>query len=776
MAFLQILFLFFLSFNLFCQTTNNPCNAGKDQFLCVNSTTISTESLLPGKWSVVQGSVLISSPSNVSTSVSNIQEGITKIIWKNDDNSCIDTVRLIISKIGSTDLTYAGDLSKNGNELILCHNASWQASTSVTVGESYVAYVLYDKQPPVNPDVFKDKEAFPGPVVFVNNDKNNGGILTKYPTSSQSYWFLPVLFNSIGINGPVIDSTCQVTGTPFKITYLSDIQVDRSEDCVNGNVRVSFDGGYPEFYGGNYSLSNPNPVSSYSNLSVNKNGFITISNLSIGDSYSFLVTDQNGCKKSYSRIFPPCPACKLDLSYKKYICNSDTAVFPLKLNGGDIGRLKVVPDSGLVIDTLTGKINGKQSLPGIYQIQNITSESCSFQDTFSLVVNVLSSISAPFGPSVDTLCMNNPKIGDISGVSGQSIKWYSTSGKILNTVSEDAVDLTTYLATQMVKGCESDSLSVFIHAPKVGPPVADTLIHLCYGDSLFVSNLRPAGKTIVWYLNESGGVALTSDAKISEKLFYASQKLACESKDRLKVRVDIDTVVYASVFEDTLFYCYSPDLIIDSLIPKGNQIQWYNTLNDKFPFAKYELLEKGVYYFTLKDSISGCESNRNKVTVQLSNISFLAKKELPFCDANNGKIEVYEVDGGVPPYSYLWSGKDTNSVYINVPEGNISLQITDAKQCMIDTLFRVDCKDFSIPQLITPNKDGINDRWVIDFFSFYPKVQVFVYNRWGKNVFESSIPYMDDWDGGGVPSGTYYYLIYPDQNIQPLSGFLEIQN
>jgi len=36
--------------------------------------------------------------------------------------------------------------------------------------------------------------------------------------------------------------------------------------------------------------------------------------------------------------------------------------------------------------------------------------------------------------------------------------------------------------------------------------------------------------------------------------------------------------------------------------------------------------------------------------------------------------------------------------------------------------------------------------------------QVIIYNRWGGKVYESD-DYQDDWDGGNVGAGIYYYDI-----------------
>ncbi|QNH62286.1 gliding motility-associated C-terminal domain-containing protein [Hymenobacter sediminicola] len=60
------------------------------------------------------------------------------------------------------------------------------------------------------------------------------------------------------------------------------------------------------------------------------------------------------------------------------------------------------------------------------------------------------------------------------------------------------------------------------------------------------------------------------------------------------------------------------------------------------------------------------------------------------------------------------------------------------------------------PNVITPNGDGKNDTFR-PFLTFQP-VNIQIFNRWGKKVFEQS-NYTDGWGKSNVPGGVYYYLL-----------------
>lgn len=73
-----------------------------------------------------------------------------------------------------------------------------------------------------------------------------------------------------------------------------------------------------------------------------------------------------------------------------------------------------------------------------------------------------------------------------------------------------------------------------------------------------------------------------------------------------------------------------------------------------------------------------------------------------------------------------------------------------------------------IPNAISPNGDGKNDVWKLNFIDLlYPKASVDIYNQWGQQIF-TSIGYNVPWDGTyagePVPDGTYYYVINLNEN------------
>lgn len=93
---------------------------------------------------------------------------------------------------------------------------------------------------------------------------------------------------------------------------------------------------------------------------------------------------------------------------------------------------------------------------------------------------------------------------------------------------------------------------------------------------------------------------------------------------------------------------------------------------------------------------------------------------------------------------------------------------------------------FFVPNIITPNGDGINDTWVLEFLKDYPNHLVLVFDRSGRIVFEAR-NYQNDWNGEGMTksgyvghinlvNGIYTYIIdLGDANKTVLKSWIEIR-
>jgi len=140
-----------------------------------------------------------------------------------------------------------------------------------------------------------------------------------------------------------------------------------------------------------------------------------------------------------------------------------------------------------------------------------------------------------------------------------------------------------------------------------------------------------------------------------------------------------------------------------------------------------------------------------------------------------------------PSSTYLWSPSDGLSDPgvanpLATPEVSTTYQVnvTTLTGCAgVDTVRIEVLPGFEYPSGFTPNNDGTNDVWNLDFISDYPDAVVTIFNRWGQQLYQS-VGYTDPWDGTfegePIPVGTYYFIIELNDETftEPLSGPITI--
>ena len=125
-------------------------------------------------------------------------------------------------------------------------------------------------------------------------------------------------------------------------------------------------------------------------------------------------------------------------------------------------------------------------------------------------------------------------------------------------------------------------------------------------------------------------------------------------------------------------------------------------------------------------------------------------------------------------------------VFTYVEQGTFYATLTVYDELGCDTVFMkeiyVNPVKLKIPSVFTPNGDGVNDTFVITLASgsdspntgsenrnrtnpderplndYYKTTELVVMNRWGRIVYQSN-DYQNDWDGGGLHDGTYFYIL-----------------
>ena len=131
---------------------------------------------------------------------------------------------------------------------------------------------------------------------------------------------------------------------------------------------------------------------------------------------------------------------------------------------------------------------------------------------------------------------------------------------------------------------------------------------------------------------------------------------------------------------------------------------------------------------------------------------------------------VWILDDSVVSLSPQWS-----NLYLTPASHVLCLAIQDAIGC-VDTLcapFMVVPAEVSTPNVITPNGDNVNDALVFEYLEFYPDNQLQILNRWG-NVIYTKSAYNNDWNGGDLEDGVYFYTLHINEKNLSYTGFFHL--
>lgn len=186
-------------------------------------------------------------------------------------------------------------------------------------------------------------------------------------------------------------------------------------------------------------------------------------------------------------------------------------------------------------------------------------------------------------------------------------------------------------------------------------------------------------------------------------------------------------------------------------------------------------MAQGIYSVTVTDA-NGCSVSDTAKILGTSGLSITENMTPASCaDVMDGEINL-TITGGTPPYDYAWSPDvSTGPEAIGLDAGEYNILITDVDSCLITSGIAVtvgggaDCEDWKIFSGITPNGDGVDDKWEIRGLEPFQPVVVEIFTNRGILVWNSD-DYNNDWDGtdlNGDPliEGVYYYVVVRSEEV-----------
>jgi gliding motility-associated-like protein len=209
------------------------------------------------------------------------------------------------------------------------------------------------------------------------------------------------------------------------------------------------------------------------------------------------------------------------------------------------------------------------------------------------------------------------------------------------------------------------------------------------------------------------------------------------------------------------------------------------TATDKFPVSQTYSTAK-LYTIELQiENTFGCKDTAKKSFTVYAFPVISAGPDKVLLEGGEITLDATATGNGL---QYLWApNRFLNNTRIlkpvvkalNEDEITYTLLVTATGGCQKTDLVIVTLlKAPVIPNTFTPNADGINENWTIQYLDSYPDCKIKVFNREGQAVYESIGYKAPGWDGkykGKVlPFGTYYYIIEPGSGRQPITGYVTL--
>ncbi len=399
---------------------------------------------------------------------------------------------------------------------------------------------------------------------------------------------------------------------------------------------------------------------------------------------------------------------------------------------------------------------------------------------FSIVGDTLATInvSGTFAVSIGSdqnVCSNQPLPWLLSGISNSNYIW-TLNGDTVGTNQDLQTTLGGTYAVYVYDGptCSGTDTMNFSITPAPQVDLGTDQVY-CAGDPIQTLDATFQGAlSYNWTLN---GAFLSNNPTVvpaASGVYLVTVNVGAQCLGTDSVTINILNALLVTTAGDAVI-CEDDmsSITATSNFPDPNNTYTWTLDGSAFPqnTATITTNEPGIYEVTVTSS-SGCSGTE---TFQV-----LVEK-IPVAPV----VTCASVLDGT--YTYTWTSVSGSGGYeVSLDGGNTWITpstgingtshqtTTQTSNFVVHTLSGGVCRssdasalaacEIFIPNIITPDGDGKNDTFVIKNLLQYPNSKLFIYNRWGTEVYNhNNYEAFNNWDGSGLSAGTYFYILYlPD--------------
>ena len=726
--------------------------------VCVGKTTSLSESTPGGIW-------INEYPSIASLNNTGILTGII---------SGIDTVKYIVTNLnGCSDSVYIS-VTVNSLPVIapITGNNIICFGKSTTLNESTLGGIWVNTNPSIT----------------TLNAFNGGGVLTGNFTGKDTIRY--IVFNGC------TDSVFTVV-TVNALPVISAI-AGADSVCASKTILLS-----DATTGGSWVSTNPTVAS------IDNTGSLT--GITGGQTTVwYIVTNGNGCTDSLSKKITVVTPSIASIAGVNAVCIGNSTSLTDATPGGIWSSanpaIATINTTGLITGVKAGSINI------VYTVNNAIG--CTNQVILPFTVNGLPVIPPIAG--VNTVCLGKSLF--VNNASPSIGIWSSTNPQIttinggLITGNQVGTDTIKYIVTD-ANGCIDSTFMPFtVKAYPTANFILPTNICLPGGVGQFINTSKlPIGAQIVnyvWNFNDPNDVANSTVTNPSHQFVVPIQ----QSSYNINLSVTADGCTADTTIKMMSSIIHQQPIASFITVPSSGEVCLNNPI--EFIDNSPQPIAKSIWYLgdgTI-DTITNFSTNYSLSYVYANATTYWASHAVMDsfgCISVNSDVKLItidpypEINTGYDQYvllgdsiilsptvygdslSFVWSPATyLNNPYLLNPvckpftDTTYMLTVTGKNGCISSGNIKVYVLDpVGIPNVFSPNGDGIHDKWEITSLAKYPGLTVKVFNRYGQLVYNAQ-GYANAWDGtyngNPLPIGTYYFIIDPGNGAARITGWVAI--
>lgn len=569
--------------------------------------------------------------------------------------------------------------------------------------------------------------------------------------------------------------------SPDSITATFNIVNNLCSTDTTGSISVTLSGG-----------NNP-----FTFQWISSNGFTSnqqiITNLAPGF-YELFVTDSLGCSAQFDATITSSPELLVDFTTTQPNCFGDETGMIVSIASG--GTPNYTYNWSGPNGFNSGDATIENLAAGTYFLTLLDSNLCSVSDSIALTQpdSLFAEITA-----TNVLCFgdNNGTIETLinGGTTPYTINWSGPNGfNSSELLLSDLIPGDYNLSVIDSNGCSSSTTIIITTPDELSVSLLQLTDALCNTDDSGSITVGVTGGTEPFSFIWSGPNNYTSDLQNPDSLFPGTYNLLLADTngcvDSLEVEIGFTFEISADAGVDFSLCAESQPFTLTGTSNNASDVQWLNpqgfVISDQPSVETLSVPGTFTYYFVVSNGL--CTAI-DSVTITIY--------PQPIVSAGIDET-IFEGDeailGGFPtsttgvffnwtPGESLVDSTVTNPIATPVITTLYTVVVTDVNGCTnSDSVLITVIPEIRFPSGITPNGDGINDSWIIDYIDLYPNNVVEVYSRWGDLIYRAEgYDNNDPWDGfyngKELPVGTYYYIVelrderYPEPFTGPITIF-----